>query len=94
MVKVKEAVVQEEEGRVLERVVVELGWARLPELLAFVEELKAKVKELGASVLEASFEMQAVVEGTSPGLVQELKAWAKELADPLGRSLGVSVRRE
>jgi len=92
MVKVKEAVVQEE-GRVLEQVVVELGWARLPELLAFVEELKAKVKELGASVLEAAFEMQAVVEGTSPDLVQELKAWAKELADPLGRSLGGSVRR-
>lgn len=95
MVKPKEQAVVEaaQEEKALVRFTVELNYASLVELLAFLEELRAKLKAVGAVPVEAYFSMGAVVEARDPEAFQELKAWAKSLADPLGKNLGVSVYR-
>lgn len=96
MVKLQEDILAREEAGLEGGLViftVELSSASLLELLAFLEKLKAKLKEVGASATHASFGMKATVEAKDPKAFKELKAWARELANPLSEGLGVGVYR-
>jgi hypothetical protein len=83
----------EDQAKGVYAVQVSLEGASLPQLLAFVELLRAKVRELGGYALNASFSLDAELEFGRPEAPELMKAWGKELADPLGADLGVSVRR-
>jgi len=89
----EQGAVEAAQEEALVRFTVELNYASLTELLAFLEELRAKLKEVGAVPVEAYFSMGATVEANSFEAFQKLKVWAKSLADPLGKNLGVSVYR-